>query len=456
MANRLIILVVIAVVSLAACRGRTAQAPGEPRFASVVLTDDKDSKAEKTSFAPDTPNVYAVFMLADVPANSNIKSVWIAEKTDVAAENYKIDETSLTMGGSANSGNFSLSRPTNGWPAGQYRVEFYIGEKLAHTARFQVEASGAAPPPATPPPTTTAATTPFASKGWVFENGVYVNAQHNLRVQVPTGWVTGNEQRYSERILWVMSRLDASGNERLGANMSHIRAQATSEQFFLNELQDFKGVTYQQGTETKPLWTVTGSGKIKDDLYALEHVRNDNGTRGRNLNFVRNGFGYVIAFKWAANATPEELTELNRVAWSMGYGDMNFATSIFPAAATPQTPRGPSTAVIGDIIFAPNLQNERPVGAAKRFGQGTKRVYAFFPFRDMRPDDKVEAVWFKDGEEVYTHKTTLTEVLGGNIKPNGNLWFWLSWTNSAPPGSYRVEIRVNGQPARTGTFEVSS
>lgn len=456
MVNRLIILVVVIAVSLAACRGRTAQPAGEPRFSSVVLTDNRETKVEKTTFAPDTPNLYAVFTLADVPANTTVKSIWIAEKTDVAPENYKVDETSLTMGGSLNSGNFSLSRPTNGWPAGQYRAELYIAEKLAHTARFQVEASGASPPPATPPPTTTAATTPFASKGWVFENGVYVNAQHNLRVQVPTGWVTGNEQRYSERILWVMSRLDASGNERLGANMSHIRAQATSEQFFLNELQDFKGVTYQQGTETKPLWTVTGSGKIKDDLYALEHVRNDNGTRGRNLNFVRNGFGYVVAFKWGANATAEELTELNRVAWSMGYGDMNFATSIFPATATPPTPTGPSTATIGDIIFAPNLQNERPVGAAKRFSSGTKRIYAFFPFREMRPDDKVEAVWFKDGKEVYTHKTTLTEVLGSNTKPNGNLWFWLSWTNGAPQGSYRVEIRVNGQPARTETFEVTS
>lgn len=451
MINRLIILVVVAAVSLAACRGRTAQPPGEPRFASVVLTDDKESKVEKTVFAPDAPAVYTVFTLSDVPANTTIKSVWIAEKTPSAPDNSKIDETSLAMGGSLNSGNFSLSQPTNGWPVGQYRVELYIGDHLAHTGRFQVE--GAA---ATPPPTTSAVTTPFASKGWVFENGAYVNSERGLRVEVPTGWTVGNEQRYSERILWVMSRLDASGNERLGANMSHIRAQAAIEQFFQNELQDFKGVTYQLGTETKPLWTVTGSGKIKDDLYALEHVRNDDGTRGRNLNFVRNGFGYVIAFKWAANATPEELTELNRVARSMGYGDMNFATSIFPATATPPTPTGPSTAIIGDIIFAPNLQNERPVGVAKRFGSGTKRIYAFFPFRDMRPEDKVEAVWFKDGKEVYTHKTTLTEVLGSNTKPNGNLWFWLSWTNGAPQGSYRVEIRVNGQPARTETFEVTS
>jgi hypothetical protein len=456
MGNRLIILLVVAAVSVAACRGRTAQPAGEPRFASVVLTDNKDTRVEKTTFAPDTPNLYAVFTLADVPANTTVKSVWIAEKTDVAPENYQIDGTSLTVGGSTNSGNFSLSRPTNGWPAGQYRVEMYIAEKLAHTARFQVEGSGASPPPATPPPTTTAATTPFASKGWVFDNGVYVNAQHNLRVQVPTGWVTGNEQRYSERILWVMSRLDTSGNERLGSNISHIRAQATSEQFFQNELQSFQQVTYQAGNETKRLWTVTGSGKVKDDLYGLEYVRNDDGTRGRNLHFVRNGFGYVIVFKWAANATPEELTELNRVAMSMGYGDMNFATSMFPATAAPPTPTGPSTAVIGDIIFAPNLQNERPVGAATKFRTGARRIYAFFPFRDMRPEDKVEAIWFKDGEQLYTQKTTLREVLGSNVKPFGNLWFWLSWSDGAPRGSYRIEIRVNGQPAQTGNFEVTS
>jgi len=451
MINRFTILLVIVAISLAACRGRTAQPPGEPRFASVVLTDDKESKVEKTVFAPDVPAVYTVFTLSDVPANTTIKSVWIAEKTASAPDDYKIDETSLAMGGNLNSGNFLLSRPTNGWPAGQYRVELYIGERLAHTGRFQVE--GAA---ATPPPTTSAATTPFASKGWVFENGAYVNSQHGLRVEVPTGWTVGNEQRYSERILWVMSRLDASGKERLGSNITHGRAQATSEQFFQFELRTFQQVTYQAGNETKPLWTVTGSGKIKDDLYGLEYVRNDDGTRGRNLHFVRNGFGYVIVFKWAPDAAPEELAELGAVAKSMGYADMTFTTTAFTTTAARPTPTGSSKAIIGDIVFAPNLQNERPVGAASRFGPGTRRMYAFFPFRDMRPEDKVEAVWFKDGEEVYKHKTTLTEVLGGNTKPSGNLWFWLSWTNGAPQGSYRVEIRVNGRPARTGTFEVNS
>lgn len=138
MSRRYGVVLVLVVLGVAACSRGTAQPKGEPRFATVVLTDDKESKVSKTSFAPDTPKVYAVFTLADVPSGTTVKSVWIAARTDVAAPNYRLDEASLSMGGSITSGNFSFSRPTSGWPPGEYRVELYIGDRLGHTARFQI------------------------------------------------------------------------------------------------------------------------------------------------------------------------------------------------------------------------------------------------------------------------------------------------------------------------------
>jgi hypothetical protein len=296
---------------------------------------------------------------------------------------------------------------------------------------------------------------PFASKGWAFENGVYVNARHGLRVEVPAGWTVGNEQRYSDRILWVMSRLDAAGRERLGANISHIGVGQTSpEEFARNELEALKQVTYESGGERKALFSVTASGKIRDDLFNLEYVRNDNRSKGANLHFTRNGFGYVISLKWAGDATQEELAELGAVARSMGYPELSFTQAAPAVTATSSRAAGPSTATIGDIVFATDLENRRPVGVATSFPQGTRRIYAFFPWKDLRPDDTVEGTWFKEGKQVLKRSTTVAEVIGRNLAPTGNLWFWVSWGNGAPAGSYHFEVWVNGQLARRGTFDV--
>ncbi len=112
---------------------------GPPRFARVVITDNKEQAVEKTVFTPDTPAFYAVFVLADVPANTAVKAVWIGENLQGYAPDTKIAEYELSLGGSQKEGNFSLGRPEKGWPTGTYRVELSIAGNPAHTARFRVE-----------------------------------------------------------------------------------------------------------------------------------------------------------------------------------------------------------------------------------------------------------------------------------------------------------------------------
>lgn len=140
-----VVLSVAAVVAVTGCGGR--QAASAPRFVSVIVTDQEDGTVEKTTFAPDTRRVYVRFNLADVSAGTVVKSVWIAEKTDSDPET-RLDDATLTVGGSVNSGRFWFSRPPLGWAARAYRVELYLGDRLAHTARFQVQA--AAPPAGQP------------------------------------------------------------------------------------------------------------------------------------------------------------------------------------------------------------------------------------------------------------------------------------------------------------------
>ncbi|MDR7464153.1 MAG: hypothetical protein QN152_06305 [Armatimonadota bacterium] len=444
--TRTVVLVVAGILA-AGCAGGSAQSG--PRFVSVLLADSRESKTEKTVFTPDTSRIYVLFRLAGVPAGTVIKSVWVAEKTGVFEPNTTLDQATMTMGGAQTSGSFWYSRPTNGWPLGEYRVDLYIGERQAETRRFRIEARASSPP--TP-------AVPFASKGWAFENGVYVNQRRGLRIAVPAGWKIGDEARFSERILWVMGRLDPADRERLGVSIAHAAiGQASAEEFFNDDLQGFRQATYQEGGQTKPLFTVLETGKIGAD-NGVHYIRNTDQSRGLNLYSARNGFGYIVVFKWAADATAEELAELQSVARSAGYGDLPFASAGpgGPAASTSPAPATPvGGARIDPIVFATDVHNGQPVGAASAFPAGTRRIYAYFRYLGLQPEDRLEGTWYKDGQELMKRSATVSEAVGDNPPPAGTLWFWAGWEQGAPTGSYRFELRLNGSPVREGTFQVT-
>lgn len=110
---------------------------GEPRFENVVLSDAKAGAAKK-AFTPNTAQIFITARLADVKSGSKLKGVWIAEKTKAAPPNYQIDSTEMTVGSLMNLATFSLSKPTAGWPTGDYRVELSIDGKPAGSVRFSV------------------------------------------------------------------------------------------------------------------------------------------------------------------------------------------------------------------------------------------------------------------------------------------------------------------------------
>ncbi len=112
---------------------------GRPRFATVVLSDSREGTVEKTVFSPDTEKVYVVFTLAEVPPETSLRVLWIAEQVEGVRAGDSIGEYELKAGGPLDRGNFSLSRPADGWAPGTYRVELYLGGELAHSARFRIE-----------------------------------------------------------------------------------------------------------------------------------------------------------------------------------------------------------------------------------------------------------------------------------------------------------------------------
>lgn len=116
---------------------------------SCTLTDSKsqdgESSKSRDEFTVDTPAFYLSCYSDHVNKGQKLKSVWIAEDTNnVAPANYKIDEKEIVVSPDvANepgvTADFSLSKPTNGWPLGSYHVDLYVDGKLDQSISFSVK-----------------------------------------------------------------------------------------------------------------------------------------------------------------------------------------------------------------------------------------------------------------------------------------------------------------------------
>ena len=115
----------------------SAALAGEPRFTDIVVSDSSGGPA-KSTFTPNTPKVHVDAKIIDAATGSTARSEWIAEKVVGAPPNYKIDAADLKVGPLMNKVNFSFSKPNNGWPIGDYRVDLFINNKPAGQARFKV------------------------------------------------------------------------------------------------------------------------------------------------------------------------------------------------------------------------------------------------------------------------------------------------------------------------------
>ncbi len=105
----------------------------------IVLSNSPEGKPTK-AFEPSVAKIYAGWLGKGIlKAGDKMRAVWIAEDTNGAAPaNYKIDEWSDTVAKDGANGYVSLSKPNAGWPIGTYRLEVYVGDKLASTRHFAI------------------------------------------------------------------------------------------------------------------------------------------------------------------------------------------------------------------------------------------------------------------------------------------------------------------------------
>ena len=129
-------MVIAATLAVAAAYAPVAYAAA-PRYTDIVVSDTKGGK-EMRAFKPATPKIYVHANVEGVSAGTMLKGDWIAVKTKVAPPNYKIDTVQLKAFPLMNSVDFNMSKPTAGWPEGDYRLDMFIGGKKVTEVKFTV------------------------------------------------------------------------------------------------------------------------------------------------------------------------------------------------------------------------------------------------------------------------------------------------------------------------------
>jgi uncharacterized RDD family membrane protein YckC len=110
---------------------------GSPRIANAIVTDSRTSDVNRTSFSPQTQEIFVRFMLADVPPGSQLRAVWVAEQAAGIPSGQTLDDTtSSDAGGTQSQGVFSYPRPPNGWPLGTYRVDLFLNGQFERAVRL--------------------------------------------------------------------------------------------------------------------------------------------------------------------------------------------------------------------------------------------------------------------------------------------------------------------------------
>lgn len=131
------VLVVALIIALilggGSCSVTTARLT-DAAMASMVDPDTLQAVSKTNRFSPATPVIYATALLKNAPEDTLITAKWyyVTEDIDIASVDIESTETNQYI-------SFSLSRPDNGFPVGDYEVELYIDGELSETLKFSVK-----------------------------------------------------------------------------------------------------------------------------------------------------------------------------------------------------------------------------------------------------------------------------------------------------------------------------
>jgi hypothetical protein len=112
---------------------------GDVKVKATITTKGED--APGSVFLANIPKVVVSFETTGAKSGDKIRGAWVADDVgDAAPANTKIDEATVTMSPVVHGGTFSVTKPTKGWPPGQYHLDIYANDELATTVKFRIEA----------------------------------------------------------------------------------------------------------------------------------------------------------------------------------------------------------------------------------------------------------------------------------------------------------------------------
>ena len=138
-ASGLVSLVVVAALAGAACGGRPpAPPPGALEVREITLGNaigpDKRVAMPMTAFGP-RDTIYAAVATDGAPSTATLAARWTFLG---GGQPSLLDSTAQTIAPAGPAvTEFHVSR-SEGWPAGAYRVEIFVGERLVGTREFEV------------------------------------------------------------------------------------------------------------------------------------------------------------------------------------------------------------------------------------------------------------------------------------------------------------------------------
>ncbi len=124
------------VVSLLACGVVFAADLGTLTICRGVTGPELFPADPADKFTPDTAAIHAVVKIYNGQPDTKVKGVWISVDA-IPTPDYEILSSELVLGGGGTrNAHFELSKPTKGWPKGNYQVDVYIDGKKAGSAPF--------------------------------------------------------------------------------------------------------------------------------------------------------------------------------------------------------------------------------------------------------------------------------------------------------------------------------
>ena len=153
MSRRIALVVILAsVVALATgCKSNKPKEGGDIAADEMGTFTCKDVKSDvcvgpTDRFEATVPVVHMTHRTKDLPQNGDVYVIqWIAEDVGEAAPANTViatlneDVTDVVAGTKNYVVNTKLTKPTEGWPVGKYRVEVKLADKPVTTARFVIE-----------------------------------------------------------------------------------------------------------------------------------------------------------------------------------------------------------------------------------------------------------------------------------------------------------------------------